>query len=106
MKSKPSKNVFEEKTLASMPTTSKTPDHASGSRSQRTSGERNGQGRIPIARGGGESLFALHQSGRITDAQAQTITEPAPGDESIQRAGIKHALEGPNGQCLGNFLKG
>ena len=40
-----------------------------------------GQAGFRIARDGSESLFALHQSGRLTDAQAQAIAEAAPGNE-------------------------
>jgi thioredoxin reductase len=65
-----------------------------------------GKAGFSIARGSGESLFGLHQSGRISDAQAQAIAEAAPGNEGLQRVGIKAALGGESGQSVGNLIRG
>lgn len=65
-----------------------------------------GKAGFSIARNGSESVFALHQSGKITDAQAQAIGEAAPGNEGLQRVGVKAALDGESGQSVGNLIKG
>ncbi len=47
-----------------------------------------------IGREASEALFDLHANGRISDAAAVAITEAAPGNEGLQRAGIKEVLDG------------
>ena len=47
-----------------------------------------------IGRDGGESIFALHQNGKLSDAAAAQLAQAAPGDDALQRVGAQSVLEG------------
>jgi thioredoxin reductase len=64
-----------------------------------------GQAGFTIARDGSQDLFALHQSGRITDGQAAEIASAAPGNPGAQQVGIKAALEGKPAVFASNLVK-
>jgi thioredoxin reductase len=64
-----------------------------------------GQAGFTIARDGSEDLFALHQSGRLTDSQASEIAQAAPENPGAQRVGIKVALEGGPANLAANTVK-
>jgi hypothetical protein len=46
-----------------------------------------------IAQNLADGVYSLHQSGRISDAQAFAIAESAPGNEALQNFGVRRALE-------------
>lgn len=64
-----------------------------------------GKAGFAIARDGSEDLFALHQSGRITDAQANEIASAAPGNTAAQQVGLKAALEGKSADFASNLIR-
>lgn len=64
-----------------------------------------GKAGFAIARDGSEDLFALHQSGRLTDAQAESIARAAPGNAGAQQVGIRAALDGKSADFAANLIK-
>jgi len=64
-----------------------------------------GQAGFQIARDGSEDLFALHQSGRITDGAAQEIAAAAPNNPGAQQVGTRAALEGKPATFAANLVK-
>lgn len=64
-----------------------------------------GKAGFAIARDGSEDVFALHQSGRLTDSQAQAIATAAPGNAGAQQVGIRAALQGKSAEFAGNLIK-
>lgn len=57
-------------------------------------GRAKGRAGLTIARGASEDVFALHQSGRLTDAEAETISQAAPGNDAAQRVGTRAIFDG------------
>lgn len=53
-----------------------------------------------------EDLFALHQSGQITDAKASAIVGAAGKDHNLQRLALRYTKENPNAGAgeIGHFL--
>lgn len=46
-----------------------------------------------IGKGAGDDLYAAYQAGRIAENKAVAIAQAAPGNDAIQRAGLKHAAK-------------
>lgn len=53
-----------------------------------------GRAGFSIARNASEDVFALHQSSRLTDAQAESIANAAPGNDAAQRLGVRAMMGG------------
>lgn len=64
-----------------------------------------GKAGFSIGRGASDDVFALHQSGEISDAQAQAIAEAAPGNADVQRIGSRAAMDGKPAAYIGNLIK-
>lgn len=57
-------------------------------------GRAKGRSGFVVGDEGSPDLFALHQSGKISDAQAEAVAAAAPGEAEFQRLGIRAALDG------------
>lgn len=59
-----------------------------------------------IGTGASEDVFALHQSGKLSDAKTTAIVAAAPGDANLQRLAVKYVNEHPGAGAgeIGHFL--
>lgn len=53
-----------------------------------------GRAGFRIARDASEDVFALHQSKRLSDAQAEAVAAAAPGNDAAQRLGVRAMMAG------------
>lgn len=68
-------------------------------------GRAKGKAGFQIGAGASDDTFALHQAGRLTDAQAEAIASAAPGNDAAQRVGVRAALDGAEASEAGNIIK-
>lgn len=68
-------------------------------------GRSKGQAGFSIANGASEDVFALHQSGKLTDSQARAISDAAPNNPAAQAIGTRAALDGKSAEYVGNLIK-
>lgn len=64
-----------------------------------------GKAGFSIAKGASDDLFALHQAGRLSDAQADAISRAAPGYPALQAVGIKSALDGKSAELSADLIR-
>jgi hypothetical protein len=64
-----------------------------------------GKAGFTIGRLGSNDTFSLHQSEKITDAQAEAIATTAPGDSALQAVGLRSALSGQSATTVANFMR-
>lgn len=69
-------------------------------------GRAKGRQGFSIGKRASEDLFALHQSGKLSDAKAAAIVDAAPGDANLQRLALKFVEQSPNASAgdIGHYL--
>lgn len=64
-----------------------------------------GRAGFSIAKSASEDVFALHQSGKLTDAQAEAVASAAPGNDAAQRVGLRAITSGASVGDAANAIK-
>lgn len=68
-------------------------------------GRAKGKAGFSIGKNASDDLYALHQSGKLTDAAADAVANAAPGDAGLQAVGTRAAMDGKSAEFSGNLVK-
>lgn len=68
-------------------------------------GRAKGRAGFSIARGASEDVFALHQSGKLSDQAAEAVSDAAPGNDAAQRLGLRALRDGANISDAANAIR-